>query len=268
MVAEKVELLGTYPDIPKELTLTSLPTSSELDYVGAEDFREVMLDKILPQCIQEKINCRNLLELDFLWICRALRLLNYGPYHTTNMIICPECRRIDGSYQVDLRAVDCMPLPENFTNVIEIPGTDFLDFKDKITFKLLTIQEVINVTKDKMFVKPNGDINVEFARICYMITSIGQDKNLTPIQVKSRIDKDMSPADYIILKERIRELSNYGLRAGGFTRCPVCGNPKASFMALVDDRFFRPTLGNLHSWRDDRSARRAEDVSGSETAAV
>ena len=63
-----------------------------------------------------------------------------------------------------------------------------------------------------------------------------------------------------VWEERIRELSNYGLRAGGFTRCPVCGNPKASFMALVDDRFFRPTLGDLREWKNNRSKRDSKDI--------
>ena len=49
-ISEKIQLLGkdVYTDIPGELTLKSIPTGSELDYVGAEDFDEVMLTKILP----------------------------------------------------------------------------------------------------------------------------------------------------------------------------------------------------------------------------
>ena len=53
MISEKIELLGKglYTDIPDELTLTSIPTASELDYVGREDFEATMLDVILPQAI-------------------------------------------------------------------------------------------------------------------------------------------------------------------------------------------------------------------------
>ena len=93
MMSEKIELLGKglYTDIPDELTLTSIPTASELDYVGSEDFEATMLDKILPQAVEEKINFRNLLEIDFQWLCRCLRILNYGPYYTTNAILCSDC---------------------------------------------------------------------------------------------------------------------------------------------------------------------------------
>ena len=39
-ISEKIELLGKglYDDIPDQLTLKNIPTASELDYVGAEDF--------------------------------------------------------------------------------------------------------------------------------------------------------------------------------------------------------------------------------------
>ena len=46
MMSEKVELLGKglYNDIPDQLTLKAIPTVSELDYVGSEDFEETMLN--------------------------------------------------------------------------------------------------------------------------------------------------------------------------------------------------------------------------------
>ena len=70
------------------------------------------------------------------------------------------------------------------------------------------------------------------------------------------IQKDLSPADYLVLKERVDELSDYGLRAGGLAQCPKCGSKEAAFIALVDDRYFRPTVGNLREWKHDRSSGR------------
>ena len=71
-ITEKIELLGKglYSDskIPDKLTLKSIPTASELEYVGAEDFDKVMLEKIFPQAIEEKIDFEKLFE-----ILRALR---------------------------------------------------------------------------------------------------------------------------------------------------------------------------------------------------
>ena len=145
MLSEKIELLGKglYKDIPGELTLTSIPTISELDYVGSEDFEATMLDKILPEAVEEEgINFRDLLEIDFAWLCRCLRILNYGPYHTTNAIFCNNCKKTHyGEYQVDLRSIECKALPEGFKNELKIPKESFLDFDGDITVKLLTIQE-------------------------------------------------------------------------------------------------------------------------------
>lgn len=272
MLSEKIELLGKglYKDIPSELTLTSIPTISELDYVGSEDFEATMLDKILPEAVEEEgINFRDLLEIDFAWLCRCLRILNYGPYHTTNAIFCNNCKKTHyGEYQVDLRAIECKALPEGFKNELKIPKESFLDFDGDITVKLLTIQETINAYKDTAFAGPDGEVNKELARICYMISSIKGNSNLTPVEVKMMIQNQLSAADFIVLKDNVSTLTDYGLRAGGSTPCPKCGNRDAAFIALVDDRFFRPSVGNLRTWKNDRSARKDEDAAGSKTATV
>lgn len=266
MIAEKIELLGKglYADksIPDVLTLKAIPTSSELDYVGAEDFEEVMLDKILPLAVEENINFHNLLEIDFYWLCRCLRFLNYGPYMTTHALYCTgNCGEVRGEARVDMRSVGCKPLPEGFTNDVVIKKNEFLDFKGDVHLHLLTIQEKINAFKDSLFKNAQGQTNREFARLCYSISSIGEEKkDVTPVSVKIAIENQISPADYIVLRERSRELTDYGLRAGGSTVCPRCGK-MASFIALVDDRFLRPTLGDIKAGRDDRTARAKEDTS-------
>ena len=259
MISEKIQLLGkvVYADIPDELTLTSIPTASELDYVGSEDFEATMVDKILPQAVEEKINFRNLLEIDFQWVCRCLRILNYGPYHTTNTIFCPDCgKQSYGEYRVDLQTIECKPLPEGFTNEIKVTKDMFLDFNGDIVLKLPTIQEIMNAYKDKAFINEKGRVNRELARMCYMIKSIKGKSNLTPIEIKMLIQKELTSADYIILKDEISNLTDYGLRAGGSTVCPKCQSRNAAFIALVDDRFLRPTLGDLREWKHSRSARK------------
>ena len=133
--SEKIELLGKglYKSIPSVLTLQSIPTASELEFVSSEDFEKTMLDSILPQAVQEKIDFRQLLEIDFHWVCRALRILNYGPYFTTNAIYCSECGKTSlGEYTVDLRTVECTPIPEGFKNDIVVKKEEFLDFNEDI----------------------------------------------------------------------------------------------------------------------------------------
>lgn len=259
-ISEKITLLGKglYKNIPDVLTLKAIPTASELDYVGGEDFQTTMLDNIFPVAIEEKCNFRELLEIDFQWICRCLRILNYGPYHTTNAIFCPDCDEVShGEHQVDLRSIDVKTLPEGFTNAITISKDEFIDFDGDIVLHLPTIQDSMNAAKDPLFKDANGDTNIQLARLCYMIKSIKGNSKLTTVEIKYEIQKNLSSADFFVLRTRANELTDYGLRAGGTTICPKCKSRNAAFVALVDDRFFRPTLGNLRAWKADRNAEKS-----------
>lgn len=257
-ISEKIELLGkgVYGDaVPDILTLKSIPTASELDYVGSEDFITTMLDKILPIAVEEKVEFRQLLEIDFHWLCRCLRILNYGPYYTTNNIFCPSCDQVShGEYQVDLRSIEVKPLPAGFINEITVSKDEFLDFDGDIVLKLPTIQDMINAEKDKLFQNAEGVTNRELARMCYMIKSIKGKTSLTPADIKLTLQNVMTSADFFILKDVVVRLTDYGLRAGGSTVCPKCHSHEAAYIALVDDRFFRPTLGDLRAWKADRAS--------------
>lgn len=257
MITEKIELLGkaVYKDIPAVLTLKSFPGDVELDYVGSEDFERTMIEEILPKCVEEKVDFYNILEIDFYWICRCLRFLNYGPYFTTNMILCDNCGRLPVEAQVDLRVVECKPLPDDFTGDIVIKKEDLIDYKGDIHLHLLTMREIINMRKDKAFFKKDGSIKNDYARTCYSITSIGTIKNANSLTAKLEIEKNMTPADLKAVKMIVQDLTDYGLRGGGRCKCPRCGSDNAAFLALSDDKFFRPTLGDLRAGRNDRSCR-------------
>ena len=256
-ISEKLTLLGKglYKDIPDVITLKAIPTASELDYVGGEDFQKTMLDIIFPVAIEEKFDYYKLLEIDFLWICRCLRMLNYGYYYTTNAIYCSDCDQISrGEYQVDLRTVEVKELPNGFVNAITISKDDFIDFNEDIVIALPTIQDTMNAARDPLFTDRNGDTNTQLARICYMVKSVGNNNKMTSLEIKYAIQNRLSSADFFVLKSRVNELTDYGLRAGGKVMCPKCHSRDAAFVALVDDRFFRPTVGDLRSWKADRNA--------------
>jgi len=267
-ITEKVQLLGAglYKDIPEILTLKSLPTASELDYVSSEDFQQTMLTKILPQAVEEKIDFRKLLDIDYSWICRALRILNYGPYYTTNSIFCPKCGVVSGEYRVDLRSIEVKTLPEGFTNDVVISKDEFIDFDEDIHLHLLRVGEVLDIQNQKIArelkIKSNStsEQNEELLVICQMIHAIGQNKGLTSMEVYQTIQNKFSPADYKILKEVARELTDYGLRVGGNCTCPKCGSEEAGFFALQDDKFFRPTLGDLREWKRSKNSKPTDDL--------
>lgn len=255
VLSEKIELLGKgcYKDIPDTLTLKSIPTISELDYVGAEDFDQTMIDKILPQSVEEQINFNDLLEIDYQWVCRCLRILNYGPFHTTNAIYCESCGSVSrGEYVVNLQTIPCIELPKGFVNEMTISKDAFMDFDGDIVIKLPTIKQILTAYADKAFQTADGRINRELARICYMIKSIKGNDKITPVDAKLLLNSKLSPADYILLKGEVNNLTNYGLRAGGTAQCPKCGSTEANFVALTDDRFFRPTVGDLREWKNSK----------------
>lgn len=271
MVSEQIELLGkgVYTEIPDILNLKSIPTASELEYVGAEDFDKVMIEKILPSAVEEKINFYDLLEIDYYWVCRALRILNYGPYYTATSIFCTDCGSVSqGEYQVSLYTVDTIPLPEGFKNEVVISKDEFITFGKDIKLKLLTIKEVLAAYKDNAFKDGSGHVNRDLARLCYMIRAIGTNATVNPIEVLRIIKNEMSPADYRILKAVAASLTDYGLRASGIAQCPKCHSKKAKYLAFMDDKFFRPTLGDLKQWRTDCNSGKTKDGAGDKAKAV
>ena len=270
-ISEKVELLGkgVYNDIPDVLTVKSIPTACELDYVSAEDFNKTMIEKILPKSVEETIDFYNLLEPDYYWLLRCLRIINYGPYFTTNVIYCDNCGRQYGEFKCNLNAVDCVPFPEGFKNSITIPRNEFIDFNGDVTFQVLTVKDMMRCESDESFKDHvTGRINRDLARLCYSIRTMGTDHALNPVEVRLKIEKEITAADYVILKDLSDKLRDYGLRAGGKTTCPKCGSTNATFLAMIDDRYFRPTLVDLRSWKADKNRKRVEESTRSKTKNV
>lgn len=269
-LTEQVELLGKGlygGKIPDILTITAIPTVSELDYVSAEDFDKTMINSILPKCVEEKhIDFGNLLEIDYHWLLRCLRILNYGPYISTNLILCPTCGTLNGDYQCNLYNVDCITLPDGFKGTVTIPRDSFIDFNGDVQLRLLTIQEALNAEKDMAF-NYNDKKNLELARYCYMIKKLGNVENVPPVEMKLAIERELSRADYLLLGNLIREHTDFGLRAGGICTCPKCGE-EARFLTFINERYFRPSMADLTRWKEDRNRGRTENSSGSKTNTV
>lgn len=255
-ITEKIELIGAglYDSIPDELTIHNMPTISDLDYIPGDSFESKMIDTILPYTIEEKINFRDLLEIDFQWLCRWVRIFNYGPYFTTRAVFCGECGTSNKEVQVDVRNMECKDIADDFLNDITIAKENFLDAKYDIHVRLLTIQQVMNMNKDKAFKSADGKTNRELARICYMISSINGKSNLTPMEVKMIIQNELSASDYTVLRAKCNELTDYGLRAGGKTTCPECGNENAAFLCLIDEKFFTPKVEDITRWIQESNA--------------
>ena len=124
--------------------------------------------------------------------------------------------------------------------------------------KLLTIQEVINARNDTAFVRVDGKADTNYARLCYSIKSIKNNTNMTPMDARTYIQKNFSAADYQILRQRFHDVANYGLRGAGAITCPKCKKEEATFIALQDERFFRPLVDDLRRWKADRTERKTD----------
>ena len=238
-ISERIQLLSRYDDIPPEITISCILTEDELRYVGDESYIDLMLDVIFPKVVAEQIDFHSLLEVDFHWICRCLRILSFGANHTTNSIFCDSCHNTSyGEYKVNLNTVGCIPLPEDAPEQFMIRSADFIDFTDNVFFNLMTINDLRRMSKDPLFVMSDGKVDLIVGRLCYMITGFGTDINLTPIQVKHIIRDRLSSADYYMLKSCINEMADFGLRSHGIAQCPKCGSREAVFIALPDDRYY------------------------------
>lgn len=267
MLTERVRLLGTglYKTIPDEIEISSIPTASELEYVSAEDFDSTMVRKIFPKVISnsDKMDFMELLDIDYDWICRCLRFKSFGPYFTVNNIFCRECGKIStGQYEVDLRTVNITPLPKGFVNNIRISSDEFMNVKDDIVIKLMTVQDNLALQKDTLFDRSDGSKNNVLGNICYSIKEIGSKTNLTPVDVRSYILSEFSPADYEILKDTFGRKVNYGLEVSGKVTCPKCGSESAYFIAFSNDKFFRPSMGDVRSWQSAVRSGESQELLG------
>lgn len=254
MLSEKVVLIAqdAYSTIPNELNVNAVPTATELEYVGAEDFDKAMVHDVLPKVVDDSqgMDFSELYDFDYDWLCRCLRLKSYGPYFTTNRIFCPDCNDVHrGEYQVDLRSVPITPMPKWFVNDLTVDADEFIDCKDRISFKLLTVKDKMHIDQDAMFDRSDGTKNLSLARLCYQIKSIGNQKDMTPLDVRQYITKKMSAADYEILKDCVAKLTNFGMHVMGYTACPVCGSKNAYYIALQQDKFFRPSVGDIKQYK-------------------
>ena len=268
-MTEQVSLMGAglYDGIPDTITISELPTASELDYVAADDFHEVMLTKILPKCIEEDFDPKKLFEFDYYWVLRCLRIMNYGPYVEVGRIFCANCNEYtDGPFQCDVTAVESKPVPPNVRDMLHISRNEFMNFQKDVDLKLLTIQDVLNSRKDKQFQDALGNHDSSFARLCYEITAIGGIP-ADPVSTRTTIKSELSPADYRILQAVSRELLDFGLRSGGKVRhtCTNCGSDDGRFFVFVDEQFFRPSLDSLREWRKNRDRREDDDLHGVKT---
>lgn len=239
-ISERVQLLGRYENIPPELTISCISTDDELRYVGDESFVDLMLNVILPKLVSENVNFNDLLEIDFHWLCRCLRILSFGPIHTTNSIFCTKCHSTTyGEYKVNLNTIVCTPIPEDIPEIQRISKHEFIEYDKDIFFKLLTMSQIDKLYKDPLFQQKDGRVDTLLGHMCYMIITVG-DEEVTPRKVLDILKSNMISADFCILRELMSMMADFGLKSFGKTSCPnhKCKSQEASFMALADDRYY------------------------------
>lgn len=223
LISEKLRLLGSYQDIPQTLTISAMTTELELMLVSSEDYYQSMIDDIFPNIISEKFNYLNLLEVDFQWICRCLRILSYGPETTITAITCPDCGQVSyGEYKINFNSVGCSEIPNRLRS-----GRDVIYIGDnEFWYHLLTMKEVISLSDQP-------DVHKLVSMICGYSHYIDDD-----IETKLYWVNKLSCAEYVILSSKLKEVSNLGLCDRGNVQCPKCFSKNSVFILPKDDKFF------------------------------
>lgn len=234
-LSEKVSLLSTYPDIPSVLTISAITTEHELELVSSEDYDRTMIDSIFPKVIKEDIEFYTLLEIDYQWLCRCIRMLSYGNEVTARSIICDDCEAVcQGEYKVDFRYVDCKPLPVGFNNQCKVQTWETFDESIFVRFHLLTIREYLDVL-DTLYLYDN---NAVLSRVCHMIDKVNDIQLDNPVKAKEYILNTMSAAEYQMICNQMLQRADYGLRSYGSIKCPKCKSNNARFLMLPNDIYF------------------------------
>jgi len=204
---EKIELPSKGKLYPQESPLSS--GFVEMRYMTAKDediltnqayiADGTVLDKLMNSLIVTKINYDDLLVGDKNAIMIAARVLGYGKdYSFINQ---------GEEVSVDLSKIDNKPLHKDFEVATENNFAFTLPHSEnKITFKLLTHKDEINITQEivglkKVSKKISNDLTI---RLKYIITSVEGKTEMKDI--KDFVDNYLLAKDSRALREYIREI--------------------------------------------------------------
>lgn len=254
-------------DVPKTITIKTTTTGDELEKCAAEAFHNVMVEKILPRCIEPKFNFRKLLEIDYNIILRKMLAVSCGPFVKPTNLTCSDCGAFIKNPEelASLETVETTPIPEDIGDEIVCPAGELLYNEDEIHLRFTRVSNILsdsallqklrqanaNITREQL------QYELSMNRLAYLLKSAGppeEQKPFADFNFAIGYLKRMDANDIRMLAKFYSDATTYGDSPLVKTKCPVCQGHNAEFQNVITAYSFRPTVEQLRAWRDLRRA--------------
>lgn len=250
---EEHEFLYDYADvgIPKTVTLSSYTSRMEKLRLSSDNLHQAMINHILPQVIEPKIDVKKLYEPDYYLLLRHLRILTWGPFWTAQSWVCTSCMSDTGvsgklykePRQINLNTVGVLrpDKGEELKKSIIIKPEEFMVIDAEVKLHLNRCQDVLfyfaNVNK--------GD--EDFRPLAAAISSVS-DTDFVDVSEAAEWLGNLPAIDEEVIETKYREEFNAGLANKVEFTCPHCGGKAWAFVP-INDYYFRPTKEDLQEWK-------------------
>lgn len=238
--------------IPQTVTISSYTTAHEQLRLSSDSLTKVMIESILPECIDPKINIKELYEPDYWLLLRHLRMITWGPFYTPGHYVCTECINENGgkgsieSWKGMINLADVATArPDKDEDLIvtkTIKHDEFIFLDADVTIHINKCKDLLLVEKTKV---PETQ-----KKLVPLAASISSVEKMDFVAVEEVVEwlSTLMPADYDILTEEYAKAFQFGLSTKCEIKCPKCGGA-AWCLVPINDNYFRPTRDNLKEWK-------------------
>lgn len=238
--------------IPQTVTISSYTTAHEQLRLSSDNLTKVMIESILPDCIDPKINIKELYEPDYLLLLRHLRMVTWGPFYSPGHYVCPDCVNENGtkgrveSWKGMINLADmAIARPDNAKELITTKKIK----RDKFIFLDSDVEIHLNKCKDLLLIE-NTKVPESQRKLLPLAAAIGSVEKTDFIAIEEVVEwlAGLMPADFEILSDEYTQTFKFGLSSRGTLTCPKCGGAAWCYVP-VNDNYFRPTRENLTEWK-------------------
>ena len=238
--------------IPQTVTISSYTTAHEQLRLSSDNLTKVMIESILPECIDPKINIKELYEPDYWLLLRHLRMVTWGPFYTPGHYICPECAKENSDSGIVTKWDGMINLADMAIvrpdDAKELVLTHTIS-RDKFIFLDADVTIHLNKCKDLLLIERTR-VPEEQKKLLPLAASISSVEGVDFVAVEEVVDwlSSLMPADFDVITEEYTQAFKFGLTNRCNVKCPKCGGAAFCYVQ-VNDNYFRPTRENLTEWK-------------------
>ena len=238
--------------IPQTVTISSYTTAHEQLRLSSDNLTKVMVESILPECIDPKIPVKELYEPDFWLLLRHLRMVTWGPYYTPRHYVCPDCKNEEGtkgaveSWEGMVNLADmAIARPDDAKELITTKKVSH----DKFLFLDADVEMHLNKCKDLLLIE-NTKVSDAHKKMLPLAASISSVSDTDFVAIEEVVEwlSGLMPADFEILTDEYTQAFKFGLTNRCNLKCPKCGGAAWAYVP-INDNYFRPTRENLTEWK-------------------